>query len=113
MASFKICVVGGHCGMRMMMVCEHLDELLHAAGYACQMSHQSVWDHPAPPYAVNLVLQLLPAYTEEEAGCPVINIKPFIKDIDDPQTLERIFEHMRVAYPLAHAQPAMKLHMPV
>ncbi|MGE5072230.1 MAG: hypothetical protein ACM3MF_02295 [Anaerolineae bacterium] len=112
MAPYKICVVGGHCGLRMMMVAEHVGELLREAGYACEVSHQSLWDHPTPPRSTNLILELLPAYTEAEAGCPVINIRPFIKDIDDARTIDRIFEHMRVSYPPASAQFAAKLHMP-
>lgn len=111
MASYKVCVVGGHCGVRMMVVAEHIGELLQKAGYACQVTHQSLWDHPTPPYSANLILELLPAYTEAEAGCPVINIKPLLGDLDHPQTIEKIFERVRLTYPLTVARPAAKLNI--
>ncbi len=111
MIAYKICVVGGHCGVRMMVVAQHVDELLQKAGYACQVTHQSLWDHPTPPYSANLILELLPAYTEAEAGCPVVNIKPLLRDLDDPQTVEKIFERVRQTHPLAVSQPVSKLNI--
>ncbi|MGE5073237.1 MAG: hypothetical protein ACM3MF_07405 [Anaerolineae bacterium] len=113
MASYKICVIGGHCGVRMMVVAEHVGELLNEAGFACEVTHQSLWDHPFPPRGASLVLELLPAYTEAEAGCPVLNIKPLLRDLDHPETIEKIFERVRCSHPLAAAQPAHHLHMPV
>lgn len=109
MKPYRICVVGGHCGVRMMAVAEHIGELLKDAGYNCEVNHQSLWDHPTPPYATNLVLELLPAYTEAEAGCPVINIKPLLRDFDDPPIIEKIFERVRVTYPPTAAQPVREL----
>jgi hypothetical protein len=42
------------------------------------------------PPAANLLLQLLPAFTEAEAGCPVLTIKPMIVDLEHAPTLDRI-----------------------
>jgi hypothetical protein len=113
MAVYRICVIGGHCGVRMMVVAEHVGELLNKAGYSCQVTHQSLWDHPTPPRGASLVLELLPAYTEAEAGCPVLNIKPLLADLDHPATIDKVFERVRSTYPFAVGQPAHHLHMPV
>jgi hypothetical protein len=56
-----------------------------------------------PPLS-NLVLQLLPAFTEAETGCPIINIRPFLIDLDHPQTIEKIFTQLKLDFALI-AQP--------
>ncbi len=108
MAPYKICVIGGHCGVRMIVVAEHLDELLKKAGYPCELTHQSLWDHPTPPRSANLILELLPAFTEAEAGCPVLSVRQLLRDLDDPPTIQKILERVRASYPLA-VQPTTKL----
>ena len=45
MKTYRICVIGGHCGVRMIVVAEHLQEMLRNAGYICEVTHQSLWDH--------------------------------------------------------------------
>ncbi len=111
MSSYRICVIGGHCGVRMIVVAEHLEELLRKAGYPCEVTHQSLWDHPTPPRSVNLILELLPAFTEAEAGCPVLSIRQLLRDLDDPQTIEKIFERVRASYPASNAGRVAKLSM--
>jgi hypothetical protein len=41
---------------------------------------------------------LLPAFTEEEAGVPVINIKPLIGDPAHPATIEKILKQVQAYY---------------
>jgi hypothetical protein len=108
MAGYKVCVVGGWCGNRMVMVAEHLSELLENRGFPSRVFHHSVWDNPSAPPAANLVLQLLPAFSEAEAGCPVINIKPLLADLNEPKTLGKIFERVQADYPsqASRAAPA-------
>lgn len=90
MKIYRICVIGGSCGHRMMMVAEHLAELMQARGYPCRFSTHSVWENYSTPPRSDLILQLLPAFTQIEAGCPVINIRPMLIDLDHPETLARI-----------------------
>ena len=111
MKPYKVCVIGGHCGVRMIVVAEHLEELLKKAGYPCEVTHQSLWDHPTPPHSANLVLELLPAFTEAEAGCPVLSIRQLLRDLDDPQTIDKVFDRVRATYPPAAVQPAAKMHL--
>ena len=90
MKTYKICVIGGSCGHRMMMVAERLTELMQAGGYPCRVSHHSIWENYSTPPLSDLILQLLPAYTQAEAGCPVVNIRPMLVDLDHPETIARI-----------------------
>jgi hypothetical protein len=99
MSSYKVCVIGGWCGNRMVMVAEHLEELFDKAGYPCRVTTHSVWENYSCPPTANLVLQLLPAFTETEAGCPVITIKPLLVDLDHPATIEKVLEQVRAGYP--------------
>ena len=103
MKTYKICVVGGHCGLRMMVVAEHIQELLRNAGYPCDVTHQSLWDHPTPPLFANLILELLPAFTKAEAGCPVINIKPLLKDLDHPQIIDKVLKQVQTSFSLVNS----------
>ena len=39
MSNYKVCVIGGWCGNRMVMVAEHLEELLGKAGLLMPSHH--------------------------------------------------------------------------
>lgn len=82
----------------MVMVAEHISELLSTAGYPCQVKHHSIWNNFSQPPPSNLILQLLPAFTEAETGCPVINIKPLLLDLDHPQTIEKVLKQVQSDY---------------
>jgi hypothetical protein len=78
----------------MMIVAEHLAQLMEDGGYPCRISHHSVWENYSTPPMADLILELLPAYTEAEAGCPVINIRPLLTDLNHPQTIARVLEQV-------------------
>jgi len=100
MSAYRICVIGGWCGNRLYIVAEHVREVLAQAGLTCQVVTHSVWENYSQPPASQLILQLLPAYTPEEAGCPVINIRPLLADLDHPVTIQTILDHVRAALPV-------------
>jgi len=100
MAKYRICVIGGWCGNRLVMVAEHIAELLEKKGLDCQVKSHSVWENYNQPPVSNLILQLLPAFTEAEVGCPVINVRPFLIDIDHPQTIEKILTQIQADFAL-------------
>ncbi len=91
MPKFHVCVLGGSCGNRMIIIADHLSELFLQKGYDCRVTSISVWECFSFPPSADLLLQLLPAYKEEEVECPTINIRPFLQDIDDPLTLQKIY----------------------
>ena len=83
----------------MVMVAEHLADLLSTAGMPSRVSAHSVWDNYTHPPSADLILQLLPAFTEAETGCPVLTIKPMIVDLDHQETIEKILKQVRAGYP--------------
>jgi hypothetical protein len=99
MAAYHICVVGGWCGNRMIMVAEHLDTTLSDAGLPCRVTTHSVWDNFSQPPPADLILQLLPAFKESEISCPVLTVRPLLADIDHPETIEKILGQVRADYP--------------
>jgi hypothetical protein len=100
MTEYRVCVIGGWCGNRMIMVAEHLDAVLANAGLPARVTAHSVWDNYTHPPAADLILQLLPAFTQAETGCPVLTIKPMIVDLDHQETIERILNQVRTGYPV-------------
>jgi len=78
----------------MVIIAEHLDELIQQRAYDCRVTSISVWECFSFPPSADLLLQLLPAYKAEEVDCPTINIRKLIQDIDDEETLELIFEEI-------------------
>lgn len=92
MGKFHIRLVGGWCGNRMAMVREHLSQLLTEKGYQVKIDEQSIWENYAPPQHVDLVLQLMPAFSSEELDPPSLLVRPLVKDLTHPETLDRILE---------------------
>lgn len=83
----------------MVIVRDHLNALLEARGYKFKLDNQSIWENNAPPVNVDLVLQLIPAFSPEELPCPSVPIRPLLKDINHSETLENIFQAMKDYYP--------------
>jgi hypothetical protein len=96
---YKICVVGGWCGNRMVTVRDFIQTLLSDAGYPVKVTTHSVWENYTTVPVADLILQLLPAYKESEAGCPIINIKPFLLDPEDPITTRKIISFIESVFP--------------
>ncbi len=98
MGKFHIRLVGGWCGNRMTMVREHLTQLLAEKGYQVKIDEQSIWESYAPPQHVDLVLQLMPAFSPEELTPPSLLVRSFVRDFDHPETLERVLEAVAEYY---------------
>jgi hypothetical protein len=96
MKTHKVCVVGGHCSNRYMIVAEQLTKLFAEKGIPCQVFTQGVTGEYSFPPRASLILQLLPAFTAAEAGCPVINIKPLIGDPNHSETIQKIVDQLNV-----------------
>lgn len=110
MQKFHVCVLGGSCGNRMVIIAEHLDELFKQRSYDCRVTSISVWECFSFPPSADLLLQLLPAYKAEEVDCPTINIRKLIQDMDDEETLATIFleieKHTQGASEMLPTMPA-------
>ncbi len=99
MGKFHIRLVGGWCGNRMVMVQQNLDNLLAERGYDVKIDQQSVWENYAPPQHVDLILQLMPAFSPDELQPPSLLVHPFLKDLNHRETLELVFEAVALYYP--------------
>jgi hypothetical protein len=99
MTEYRVCVIGGWCGNRMVMVAQHLEGVLSDAGLPSRVTSHSVWDNYTQPPAADLILQLLPAFTQSETGCPVLTIKPMIVDLYHQETIDKILKQVRAGYP--------------
>ena len=92
MSSYRLCVIGGWCGNRMIMVAEHLETVLSQEGFSCRVSTHSIWENYSTPPEGDLILQLLPAYSPSETSIPLINIRPLLLNLDDEATIAAILE---------------------
>jgi hypothetical protein len=77
-----------------------IELLFNQAGFQYKISHQSVWENPEPPQSYDLVLQLFPTFTEADTGCPVINIKPLLVDLNHEPTIEKIMNYVKSKAPV-------------
>jgi hypothetical protein len=98
MRKFHIKIVNGWCGNRMVIVRDHLLALLEEHGYHLRIDNQSIWENSSPPVNVDLVFQLIPAFHPEELSCPSISIRPLLKDLNDPDTLQKVIESVKSQY---------------
>jgi hypothetical protein len=106
MAMYHIRIIGGWCGNRMVMIRDFLSEMLADCGYQVKVTHQSVWETYALPPSANLILQLIPAFKPEDTPCPIVNIKPFIRDLDHLETISAIIDVLEIDYPQKTGLPA-------
>lgn len=90
MATYQVRVIGGWCGNRLVMVAEHLAALFSEHHLPVRVTHQSLWDSNSLPPGIDVVLQLMPAFSEAEAGCPVLTIRPLVRDLDHEPTIQAI-----------------------
>jgi hypothetical protein len=88
----------------MVMIRDNLSELLADRGYQVKLDQQSIWENSAPPVHVDMVLQLISAFSPDELNCPSLNIRPFLKDLDHPETLDNIFRAVDEHYPIHSEQ---------
>lgn len=100
MKKYHVRIVAGWCGNRVIMIENNLSRLFAEKGYDIKLDHQSVWDNPSPPQYADLVLQLIPAFNDEELNGLSVAVRPFVRDIDDEATLKKIFEVLERDYPV-------------
>ncbi len=81
------------------MVQDHLHQLLSERGYDVKIDQQSIWENYAPPQHADLVLQLMPAFSEDELDPPSLLVRHFVKDIDHQDTIDRVFAAVAEYYP--------------
>lgn len=92
--NYKIFVIGGWCGNLLFIVADHLRNVIMSAGYSVQLKTHSVWENYTQPPSCQLILQLLPAFSEEEVDCPVINIRRLLVERDHAETIQKVLSQI-------------------
>ena len=82
----------------MVIVRDHLHDLLEAKGYSVKIDNQSIWENSSAPDHVDLIFQLIPAFKEEELNCPSIHIRPLSTNLNHPETLEKVYQIVAETY---------------
>ncbi len=87
----EILLAGGSCGSTLFLIADAIE---HHLSNVWQVPHrltlQNIWERFDAPARTDLILQTMPAYDPAEVACPVISVKPMIRDQGDPETLEVI-----------------------
>lgn len=100
----EILLAGGSCGSTLFLIADaiehHLSNVWHIPH---RLTLQNIWERFEAPSRTDLILQTMPAYNPEEVECPIISVKPMIRDQGDTRTLEAI--HNMVER-LLESQPA-------
>jgi len=100
MIKFHIRIINGWCGNRMIIVRDHLANLLAQRNFDVKIDNQSIWENNSAPEHVDLVFQLIPAFSPDELSCPSLPIRPLLRDLDHQETLEQIFRIVEENYPV-------------
>lgn len=95
---YQVVVIGGWCGNLLFIVADHLRELITNAGFSIDLKTRSVWENYTQPPKAQLLLQLMPAYSEEDVDCPIINIRRLLVDRDHKETLDKIFSQLQADF---------------
>jgi hypothetical protein len=90
MTPVHVVLAGGSCGNTLYLIEDQLKESFQKWDFDVHLTTQSIWQRFDLPAGVQLVLQTLPAYNPANLTCPVISVRPMIRDRKDPQTLETI-----------------------
>jgi hypothetical protein len=110
MSKFHVRVVGGTCGGAMYVISDFLGEFLAQRGYECRITQQDICVSRVVPPGVDLLLEVVPTFSAEEAGCPIISARPMLLNLRDEATLQKVLavlERRHPAGPLATATEAV------
>ena len=91
MKKLEILLAGGSCGSTLFLIADEIERQLSEVW---QLPHrltlQSVWERFEAPAKTDLILQTMPAYQPSQVSCPIISVKPMIRDQKHAETLEAI-----------------------
>jgi hypothetical protein len=104
-STIHLLLAGGSCGNALNLIAAHLDQLLRdEMGLQPKLTIQNIWQHHGPPPSTDLILQTMPVYRPEEVGCPVLSVRPMIRDREDAETMDKL---RAVLYSMKHEQESI------
>jgi hypothetical protein len=91
MKRLEILLAGGSCGSTLFLIADEIDhQLSDVWDVPYRLTLQNIWDRFDAPARTDLILQTMPAYNPSQVSCPILSVKPMIRDRDHPETLEAI-----------------------
>jgi hypothetical protein len=100
MTKFHIRIINGWCGNRMVIVRDYLADLLTQRNFDVKIDNQSIWENSSAPEHVDLVFQLIQAFSPDELSCPSLPIRPLLKDLNHQETIEQVLKIVEEHYPV-------------
>ena len=91
MKRLEILLAGGSCGSTLFLIADEIEhQLSDVWEFPHRLTLQNIWERFEAPAKTDLILQTMPAYHSSEVSCPILSVKPMIRDQDHPETLEAI-----------------------
>lgn len=91
MKRLEILLAGGSCGSTLFLIADEIEhQLSDVWGFPYRLTLQNIWDRFEAPAKTDLILQTMPAYKQSQVSCPILSVRPMIRDQDHPKTLEAI-----------------------
>jgi hypothetical protein len=101
MKQLEILLAGGSCGSTLFLIADEIEhQLSDVWRVPYRLTLQNIWERFEAPARTDLILQTMPAYNPSEVACPIISVKPMIRDRDHAETLQAIHdmvERLRVS----------------
>ena len=101
MKRLEILLAGGSCGSTLFLIADEIErQLTEVWQVPHRLTLQNIWERFEAPARTDLILQTMPAYDPAEVSCPVLSVKPMIRDQDHAETLQTIhtmIERLRVS----------------
>ena len=91
MKRLEILLAGGSCGSTLFLIADEIEnQLSNVWEVPYRLTLQNIWERFEAPARTDLILQTMPAYHPSQVTCPILSVKPMIRDRDHQETLEAI-----------------------
>ena len=91
MNRLEILLAGGSCGSTLFLIADEIErQLSDVWDFPYRLTLQNIWERFEAPAKTDLILQTMPAYQQSQVSCPILSVRPMIRDQNHPKTLEAI-----------------------
>jgi hypothetical protein len=91
MKRLEILLAGGSCGSTLFLIADEIEnQLTNIWKVPHRLTLQNIWERFEAPDRTDLILQTMPAYHPEQVACPILSVKPMIRDQNHRETLDEI-----------------------